>query len=120
MACLAAARFFNFLCTGPVNTLILETVPTNLRATAMAVSIFVIHLFGDMWSPEIVGQLSDQWAKRIPGPDGRLILDPQSQIDSLRGAVMILPAALAVAAGLWLALAWRMRRRRPGGAGPGH
>jgi predicted MFS family arabinose efflux permease len=94
MACLAAAMFLLFLCTGPVNTLILETVPANLRATAMAMSIFAIHLFGDMWSPEIVGRLSDQW-------------------NSLRSAVMILPFALAVAAALWLGLAFRMARRRP-------
>jgi hypothetical protein len=36
--------FFLFLSTGPVNTLILETAPVNLRASAMAVSIFTIHL----------------------------------------------------------------------------
>jgi sugar phosphate permease len=97
MACLAAAMFFIFLGTGPVNTLILETVPINLRATAMAVSIFMIHLLGDMWSSQIVGHLSDRWA-------------------SLQRAVMILPAALAVAARVWGALAWRMRPRRGLGA----
>jgi sugar phosphate permease len=86
MACLAAAMFFIFLCTGPVNTLILETVPVNLRASAMALSIFTIHMFGDMWSSEIVGHLSDHWG-------------------SLQKAVLILPAALLVAAILWLTLA---------------
>jgi hypothetical protein len=25
----------------------------------MALSIFLIHLFGDVWSPEIVGRLAD-------------------------------------------------------------
>ncbi len=92
MACLAAAMFCIFLCTGPVNTLILETVPVNLRASAMAMSIFAIHLFGDMWSSEIVGYLSDQWG-------------------SLRSAVMLLPLALLVAAGLWMAQARRSRRK---------
>src|ERR1035437_5288322 len=38
MTFLAAAMFFQFLPTGPVNTLILETAPVNLRASAMAVS----------------------------------------------------------------------------------
>jgi MFS family permease len=91
MGCLATAMFLLFLSTGPVNTLILETVPTNLRASAMAVSIFLIHAFGDIWSPEIVGRLSDHW-------------------QNLQRAVLILPVALAVGAVLWLTLAWRMQR----------
>jgi MFS family permease len=91
MACLATAMFLLFLSTGPVNTLILETVPVNLRASAMAMSIFMIHLFGDIWSPEIVGRLSDHWG-------------------SLQKAVLILPVALIVCAVLWLTLALRMRR----------
>ena len=65
MAFLAAAMFFLFLSTGPVNTLILETAPVNLRASAMAVSIFTIHLFGDMWSPEIVGRLADSFGGNL-------------------------------------------------------
>ncbi len=92
MSALALAMFLIFLCTGPVNTLILETVPVNLRATAMAMSIFAIHLFGDMWSSWMVGYLSDHWG-------------------NLRSAVMILPAALVVAAGCWIAQALRMRRQ---------
>ena len=92
MCCLAAAMFFIFLGTGPVNTLILETVPANLRASAMAMSIFCIHLFGDLWSSEIVGHLSDHWG-------------------SLQQAVMILPAALGVAAVLWLWLALKTKRK---------
>jgi len=91
MACLALSMFLLFLSTGPVNTLIIETVPVHLRASAMAVSIFMIHLFGDIWSPEIVGRLSDAWG-------------------SLRQAVLILPGALLVGAAVWLWLAVRMGR----------
>jgi sugar phosphate permease len=91
MTFLAVAMFLIFLCTGPVNTLILESVPSNLRASAMAISIFMIHLFGDMWSAQIVGHLSDHW-------------------HSLQRAVLILPGALLVAAALWLALAVKTRR----------
>jgi hypothetical protein len=92
MTFLASAMFCLFLSTGPVNTLILETVPINLRASAMALSIFMIHLFGDMWSPEIVGRISD------------------ASGGNLRKAVLILPVALLVSAGLWLALALKTRR----------
>ena len=58
-----------------MNTVILDAVPVNLHASAMAVSIFMIHLFGDMWSSEIVGHLSDHW-------------------HGLQRAVLILPGAL--------------------------
>jgi len=92
MTLLAAAMFFLFLSTGPVNTLILETAPVNLRASAMAVSIFTIHLFGDMWSPEIVGRLADSFG------------------GNLQKAVLILPGALVVAGALWLALAVKTKR----------
>jgi predicted MFS family arabinose efflux permease len=96
MTFLAAAMFFLFLPTGPVNTLILETAPVNLRASAMAVSIYMIHLFGDTWSPEIVGRLSVSFG------------------GNLQKAGLILPAALIVASALWLALALKTKR------GPAH
>jgi MFS family permease len=91
MSLLAAAMFFLFLSTGPVNTLILESAPANLRASAMAVSIFTIHLFGDVWSPEIVGRLADSLG------------------GNLQKAVLILPVALILAAALWLAVALKTK-----------
>jgi len=100
MTLLAAAMFFLFLSTGPVNTLILETAPVNLRASAMAVSIFTIHLFGDMWSPEIVGRLAD------------------SNGGNLQKAVLILPGALIVAGAFWLALAVKTKRGPAGHRAP--
>jgi MFS family permease len=91
---LAASMFLLFLPTGPINTLILETVPLNLRASAMALSIFMIHMFGDMWSPEIVGRLADVWGHDI------------------RKAVMILPGMLLICAVLWGLLALASRRAK--------
>jgi MFS transporter, Spinster family, sphingosine-1-phosphate transporter len=95
---LGAAIFLCFLGTGPVNTLILEAVPVNLRASAMAMSIFMIHLFGDFYSPEIIGYVSDR-------------------LGSLRLAVLVLPAVLLVGGGLWLGLGVKTlceHRRRDG------
>ena len=83
---LVVAMFLLFLGTGPVNTLILETVPAGLRATAMAGSIFAIHLFGDLWSPRLVGMLSDRWG------DLRL------------ACLWVLPGALCVGAAFWLVI----------------
>jgi len=95
MGSLAVTVFLLFLSTGPVNTLIVETVPANLRASAMATSIFMIHLFGDFRSSQIMGALSDHWR-------------------SLQKAGLILPVALLIGAGLWLALAVRTSRAIPG------
>ena len=55
-----------FICTSPVNGVILQSVPTAIRASAMAVAIFAMHMFGDLWSPPLIGALADrfpiQWA----------------------------------------------------------
>jgi len=56
---LFVAEFFVFLSTGPINVVIVSVVPIAMRATAMAVSIFAIHLFGDAISPTILGIAAD-------------------------------------------------------------
>lgn len=89
---LVLTMFLMFLSTGPVNTLILETVPASMRASSMAASIFTIHLFGDLWSPKVVGHLADRW--------GNL----------QRAVVWTLPGALIVGALLWTCLViWTKR-----------
>jgi MFS family permease len=117
MLCLASAMFLLFLPTGPVNTLILETVPVNLRASAMALSIFMIHLFGDMWSPELVGRASDllrdQFLAARNGTVAPELLQISASAFGLKRAVLILPVALGVAAIFWLLLAARMLKSTP-------
>lgn len=98
MVLLGLAMLFLFLSMGPVNTVILETVPPELRASAMAMSIFMIHLFGDLWSPKLVGLIADR--------------------ASLRQAVLILPLALVPTAALWLFLAVLQRRPKDQAASP--
>jgi dipeptide/tripeptide permease len=56
---LYAAVFLIFLGTGPVNAATLNAVPANLRATAMAGQLFAIHVFGDAFSPKLIGIVSD-------------------------------------------------------------
>jgi MFS transporter, Spinster family, sphingosine-1-phosphate transporter len=53
------AEIFLFLSTSPVNAIGLRAVPPELRASAMAGMIFAIHLFGDLWSPSVLGLLYD-------------------------------------------------------------
>jgi len=54
------AEFFLFLNTGPLNAVVLGCVPAQIRATAMAVNIFFIHVLGDAVSPAIIGAISDR------------------------------------------------------------
>ncbi len=62
---LAVAVFLVFLGTGPVNAATLNAVPANLRAMAMAGQLFALHIFGDMFSPALIGLVSDHSNLRI-------------------------------------------------------
>ena len=56
---LLAAEFFLFLNTGPLNAAIVNSVSAPVRATAISVNLFCIHFFGDTFSPQIIGAISD-------------------------------------------------------------
>ena len=56
---LAAAELALFLGSGPVNAAIVNSVSAKVRATALAGQLFLIHLFGDVPSPRIIGFVSD-------------------------------------------------------------
>jgi predicted MFS family arabinose efflux permease len=80
------AEVFIFLNTGPLNAIIANVSRAEVRATAYAANIFVIHALGDAISPAIVGAVSDRVG--------------------LAAALWIAPAALAAAA---LFCFWGMR-----------
>jgi sugar phosphate permease len=56
---LFVAEFFLFLNTGPLNAAIVNSVSAPVRATAISVNLFCIHFFGDTFSPQIIGAISD-------------------------------------------------------------
>jgi MFS family permease len=72
---------FLFLLSGPVNVAILRSVPPELRATGMAASVFLIHLFGDLWSPPLLGLVADHAPMSV--------------------AMSLVPLAFVVAATIW-------------------
>jgi MFS family permease len=82
---LGASIFFIFLPTGPIVSEIFEIVPVHLRASSVALSMFITHLFGDFISPTVVGKIS-------------------TFLDDLQKAVLILPTMLLVAGLLWCVL----------------
>ena len=53
-------EFFLLLNTAPLNAALVNSVSARIRATALAVNIFVIHLLGDAFSPTLIGYISDR------------------------------------------------------------
>ena len=48
--------------TGPIIAVIHDVVPSDVKATAQALYILLIHLLGDTFSPTIVGKLADSYS----------------------------------------------------------
>jgi len=91
MAALLGAEFLVFLSTGPINVVLVSVVPVAIRATAMAVSIFFIHLLGDAAAPIVIGAVSDRVG--------------------LSNAVLIMPVVVALSGIIWLIAAARPAHR---------
>jgi MFS family permease len=86
---IVVAELLLFMSTGPVNAAIINLVSPLERASAMALSIFTIHLLGDVPSPPLIGHLA--------------------QSGSLGHAVLIVPVSLAIGGLIWL---WSARAAR--------
>ncbi len=84
------AEVLIFMCTGPVNSAILNVVSPIERATAVGLSVLVMHALGDIPSPPLIGVLSDR--------------------SSLERGVLVVPAAILVAGLIWSYTAWQGER----------
>ncbi len=63
MAFMFVAMVLMAMVLGPCNTVTANVVPSTRRAAGYAVSIFFIHLFGDISSPNVVGFVADHLAR---------------------------------------------------------
>jgi MFS transporter, Spinster family, sphingosine-1-phosphate transporter len=79
---IVSAELLLFMSTGPINAAIANIVSPLERASALALSMFVIHLMGDVPSPPLIGYLSD--------------------VGSLGHAVLLVPVAIAAGGLVWL------------------
>lgn len=59
---IAIAAFFLLLNTSPLNAAVINSVGAHIRATAIAVEIFFIHILGDAFSPTMMGYIADRWS----------------------------------------------------------
>jgi MFS family permease len=57
---IAVAAFFLLLNTSPLNAALINSVGAHIRATAIAVNIFIIHILGDVPSPTMMGWVADK------------------------------------------------------------
>ncbi|HXY12932.1 MAG TPA: MFS transporter [Terriglobales bacterium] len=57
---IALAAFLLLVNTSPLNTALVNSVGAHIRATAIAVNIFIFHLLGDVPSPTLMGYVADQ------------------------------------------------------------
>jgi len=57
---IAVAAFFLLLNTAPLNAAVINSVDAHIRATALAVNIFIIHILGDVPSPTMMGWVADK------------------------------------------------------------
>ena len=83
LAALFTAEVLVFLNTGPANAVLVSVTLPEIRATAIAASIFAMHLLGDVPSPMLIGWVSDRTG-------------------SLEQALLLTSAAMAVSGVLYL------------------
>ena len=57
---IGVAAFFLLLNTAPLNAAVINSVDAHIRATALAVNIFIIHILGDVPSPTLMGWVADK------------------------------------------------------------
>lgn len=89
------AQFFLWFYNAPINTVIANSVPSNVVARAFGVSILAIHVLGDAISPTIIGLVSDAFKSAAAPERGNLPV-----------ALLIVPATFGLGSLCWL-WAWR-------------
>lgn len=79
-------EFMLFLNTGPLNAAIVNSVSAKIRARALAISIFTLHLLGDVPSPQLIGYISERTHSLQKGFIPALVATALSGIVLLYGA----------------------------------
>lgn len=94
---LFVAMLMMALVLGPCNTVTANVVPANRRAAGYAVSIFLIHVFGDISSPNLIGYIADHFGKPsvAASPLGRMFASlgahPVGETNLTLGMLSVVP-----------------------------
>jgi MFS transporter, Spinster family, sphingosine-1-phosphate transporter len=57
---IAVAAFLLLFNTSPLNAAVVNSVGAHIRATAIALNIFILHFLGDVPSPAMMGWVADK------------------------------------------------------------
>jgi MFS family permease len=85
-----AVEFLVFLNTGPANTAIANVSPPAIRASAFAITIFLIHILGDAISPPLIGWISGA------------LRDASGQ-DNMNAGFLCVSVAILISGLIWIA-----------------
>ncbi|HKE05753.1 MAG TPA: hypothetical protein VKE91_17000, partial [Blastocatellia bacterium] len=106
LTCIFLGVTLAFIGNGPVNAVLVNMVPANLRTTALGLVVVIIHALGDGISLSLVGSISTWLARAkepLPGIAitlGHLFnIDPQTQTLSM--ALLLMPVAMVVSGALY-------------------
>ncbi len=86
--------FFMFMGTGPTNTITANVTRPEIRATAYAMNIFIIHALGDAISPLLIGWVTDATG-------------------SMTKAFALVAISILIAGFVWIAGAKNLENARP-------
>lgn len=92
LAALTVAQILIFMCTGPINSAIVNVVSPLERATAVGLSVFTMHFLGDIPSPALIGALSDA--------------------SSLEKGILIVTVAMFLSGLIWSYAAWHSGKQQ--------
>ena len=81
---LSLGMLFGWFSNGPINAIILNSVPPSHRNSANGLAVLLIHLFGDAVSPSIIGLISD------------------CSNSNLRMSLLLIPLSLFVSGFVWI------------------
>jgi len=121
LACFAVGLFCMCALWGPQMVAILELFPESRRSLAISANAVIIHIFGDVPAPTVMGVVWDSWAPNcgaIEGSDGDADLNPLCSENQGGLKNFMLLSTLWM---LWAVLLWGLaavaikRRQRQGG-----